>query len=434
MNNPTPTPSISAHTRALLPLPQGPRLIAYAQTHHQNDVPVSLLPLVIRETGITHVIVAAIHVNEGPGNITLNDHKPDDPRFATLWMEVAWLQGAGVKVLGMLGGAAQGSFGRLSGGDEEFEQYYLPLKSLITTQALNGLDLDIEEPVLHPPIKRLILRLRADFGPSFLITLAPVAPALLPLFPHLSGPDFSYFSLESDPQTRDAISWYNVQFYCGWGDAGTAWLYEAIVAAGWRPGRCVMGVVTNPANGSGHVETERLCGVLEYLRRRFGDGDEMGLAGSGFGGFGGVMGWEYLNSGLERSGETEPWRWVQRLGRSVRGVLEPVVMPPFPALPDVPVYQPAAEGQPVVGNATQQQISAPPPAAVPWTADRVRAILGGNQTEAQGEVPAQQQSTVQMPEESKIVALVQMGFERDIAINALVATEGNLDMAVEMLL
>jgi hypothetical protein len=81
-------------------------------------MPGSLLPLLTNNTGITHIIVAAIHVNEGPGNITLNDHTPDDGRFEQLWGEVKWMQGSGIKVLGMLGGAAKGSFERLGGSDE----------------------------------------------------------------------------------------------------------------------------------------------------------------------------------------------------------------------------------------------------------------------------------------------------------------------------
>lgn len=103
-----------------LPPSQGPRLIVYAQTFHDSAGNYhSLLPLLANNTGITHVIVAAIHLNEGPGNITLNDHTPDDKRYETLWGEVKWLQGSGIKVLGMLGGAAKGSYERLSGNDEQ---------------------------------------------------------------------------------------------------------------------------------------------------------------------------------------------------------------------------------------------------------------------------------------------------------------------------
>lgn len=104
----------------LLPTHEGPRLIVYAQTFHDPAGNYhSLLPLLTNNTGITHVIVAAIHVNDGPGNITLNDHTPDDKRFDALWGEVKWLQGSGIKVLGMLGGAAKGSYERLTGNEEQ---------------------------------------------------------------------------------------------------------------------------------------------------------------------------------------------------------------------------------------------------------------------------------------------------------------------------
>ena len=103
-----------------LPRTEGPRLIVYAQTFHDSaDNYHSLLPLLTNNTGVTHVIVAAIHLNEGPGNITLNDHTPEDKRYETLWGEVKWLQGSGIKVLGMLGGAAKGSYERLSGSEEQ---------------------------------------------------------------------------------------------------------------------------------------------------------------------------------------------------------------------------------------------------------------------------------------------------------------------------
>lgn len=109
----------STTTTALLPIGEGPRVIVYHQTIHRDGKYVSLLPLITNQTGVTHVIVAAIHLNEGPGNITLNDDPPHASKYETLWGEVAWLQASGVKVLGMLGGAAKGSFERLDGPDEQ---------------------------------------------------------------------------------------------------------------------------------------------------------------------------------------------------------------------------------------------------------------------------------------------------------------------------
>jgi hypothetical protein len=112
-------PTMTSAAPKLLPPTSGPRLIVYHQTFHDSQGSYhSLLPLLTNNTGVTHVIVAAIHLNDGPGNITLNDHPPDDKRYDQLWGEVAWLQGSGVKVLGMLGGAAKGTFEKLSGDDE----------------------------------------------------------------------------------------------------------------------------------------------------------------------------------------------------------------------------------------------------------------------------------------------------------------------------
>ena len=239
----------------LLPIGQGPRLIVYHQTlNAPNDgPPVSLLPLLTNNTGLTHVIVAAIHINEGSGNITLNDDPPEAAKHATLWGEMAWVQAAGVKVMALLGGAAKGSFERLDGDDvTRFEAYYTPLRDLLRRHRFDGCDLDIEEPTSLPGTIRLIDRLRADFGPKFLITLAPVATALLPNQPHLSGPAFDYRLLEQ--MRGHEIAWYNTQFYCGWGDATTTFWYDAIMSVGWPANKVVVGLVTNPGNGAGYVE------------------------------------------------------------------------------------------------------------------------------------------------------------------------------------
>jgi hypothetical protein len=119
---PPPPPTAVAEAAPIVLLPtttSPPRLVLYAQTHHQPDgSPISLLPLITQNTGATHVIVAALHIN-GPGNIHLNDHVPEDSRYDILWSEVRWLQGAGIKVMIMVGGAAKGSWERLSTTNDE---------------------------------------------------------------------------------------------------------------------------------------------------------------------------------------------------------------------------------------------------------------------------------------------------------------------------
>lgn len=296
----------------ILPVGEGPKVILYHQTHHRprSGEAVSLLPLITAATGVTHVIVAAFHVNDRPGDITLNDHKPDHERFETLWNETAWLQASGVKVLGMLGGAAKGTFARLDGDNAaRFESFYVPIRDIIRHHRLDGVDLDVEEEMSINGIVRLIDRLRADFGASFLITLAPVATALLPGQKHLSG--FDYSQLER--MRGHEIAWYNTQFYCGWGDASTTQWYDAIIFAGWRPEKVVFGLITNPHTGAGHVDFPQMSIVLSTLRSRYPT-------------FGGVMGWEYFNALPGR--QAKPWEWAANMSRTIRTPLPLAPNPP----------------------------------------------------------------------------------------------------------
>ncbi|KAL1970860.1 hypothetical protein VTN77DRAFT_2694 [Rasamsonia byssochlamydoides] len=272
------------------------RIVCYHQTIVPRDRGyVSMLPLLQNNTGVTHIILAAIHINAQPGNITLNDDPPDSPIYAPLWEEVPLVQRAGVKVMGMLGGAAIGSYHRLDGTQPEFEAYYGPLLAMIRRHGLDGLDLDVEEAMSLRGIIRLIDRLKADLGDDFIITLAPVAAALVGMG-NLSG--FDYRQLEQERGSK--ISWYNAQFYNGWGDPR---MYAAIIAQGWSPQKVVMGLLTNPGNGSqGYVPPGSVGPIIATLIGQFPD-------------FGGVMGWEYFNS---LPGDVEkPWQWAAALSLSM---------------------------------------------------------------------------------------------------------------------
>ena len=282
---------------------QRPRVITYYQTHHRNGAFVSLLPLVTEGTdsvGVTHVIVAAFHLNDPPGNINLNDDPPNAPLHDQVWEEVAILQDVGVKILCMLGGAAQGSFQRLDASDAQFESYYVPLREIICRYKFDGIDLDVEEEMSLRGIIRLVDRLKADFGPAFLVTLAPVAFALQGR-EHLSG--FDYEALEV--MRGNSIAWYNTQFYNNWGRLETFIDYDAILQRGWRPEKIVVGVLTNPGNGHGYVEYGQLQRTVSALAQFYT-------------GFGGVMGWEFYNS---MPGDVwEPWQWAHGMERIVRRV------------------------------------------------------------------------------------------------------------------
>jgi len=240
-----------------------------------------------------------------------NDHVPSDPRYLTLWAELRILQASGVKVLGMLGGAAKGSFTRLDQNEATFDAHYIPLRNMIRERGLDGLDLDVEEPMSLAGVIRLIDRLKSDFGDAFIITLAPVAAALLSDNPghNLSG--FSYEALEV--MRGKQIAWYNAQFYCGWGDMSKTDGFDFMVARGWPAQKIVVGMVTNPGNGSGWVPFEILQEVLKTLKQRYST-------------FGGVMGWEYFNS---LPGDREaPWKWAAFMTKHVRGRPAAVAPPP----------------------------------------------------------------------------------------------------------
>ncbi|HTJ33204.1 MAG TPA: glycosyl hydrolase family 18 protein, partial [Dactylosporangium sp.] len=261
--------------------------VVYYQTQYNGGSYVSPLPMLTNHTGVTDVIVAAIHLDSG-GIVHLNDNSPDDPMFTQMWSDLATMQASGVKVEAMLGGAAPGSYANLA---TDFSEYYPLLKNLIVEHHLDGIDLDVEESESLASIEQLINQLRSDFGSSFLITMAPVASALE------GGGNISGFSYDDLVHADgSAINWYNAQFYCGWGSLSSTANYDAIVAYGLVPAsKLVAGAVTNPSSCSGYVAPATLEKTVKKLVAEHPD-------------FGGVAGWEYFNS--EPGGTAAPWEWA----------------------------------------------------------------------------------------------------------------------------
>lgn len=297
-------PVLEMPTRAISELP---RLVIYFQTTHDPaGNPISMLPL-IYEKGIalTHLIVCSLHVNAG-SIIHLNDYAYDDPHFYTLWNETTVMKEAGVKVMGMIGGAAPGSFSTstLDAPDAAtFELYYSQVYDLIKRYGLQGMDLDVEQGMSQAGITRLVNRLNTDFGDDFIITLAPVASALED-GGNLSG--FDYKALASAAVTTSGlkmIDFLNAQFYSGFGTMATPADFERIVANGWDPAAVLAGQLTNPGNGGGYTSTPALNQTVIELVRTYGT-------------IGGIMGWEYFNS--EPGDTTAPWVWAQEMTEILR--------------------------------------------------------------------------------------------------------------------
>jgi hypothetical protein len=190
------------------------------------------------------------------------------------------------------------------------------------------LDIDIEESVSLSVPLRLLNALYRDLGPSFLLTMSPIASALLTSSTssfssspedtetNLSG--FSYFTLDAlatvPGSDTKLIKWFNAMFY-GHFPKGPPH-YEDVIEAGWEPERVVMGVLDCADDGqpNAFLDIERLREVVGMLKDKY---EEMG-------GFGGIAGWEYYNAGMsDGDGDTgvkvENWEWVRRVGQVLFG-------------------------------------------------------------------------------------------------------------------
>ncbi|KAL1748736.1 glycoside hydrolase family 18 protein [Schizophyllum fasciatum] len=276
------------------------RVAVYYQTQYDAGNYVSPLPLI---GFITHLYLAAYHLNfnKAGDSVTLNDHKPHDAYYDPMWPEISQLQDNGVKVIGMLGGAAPGTYDCLS--EENWDTYYPDLYQTIVDYDLDGMDLDVEQSTDIEVVTRLITQLKADFGQDFLITLAPVASALQESG-NLSG--FNYVDLEH--RVGGNISWYNAQFYSGFGSIFPDDQYVSIVehADGvFPPAKVVATTLTNPSLGGGYVDTDSVVQSIKDLVAVYGDQ------------FGGVAGWEYFAS-IPEAGS--PWKWAQLIHDTIHAV------------------------------------------------------------------------------------------------------------------
>ena len=286
-----------------------PRLIQYVQTFHPQDDEdghLSLLPLIQQDTGVTHVILAALHINGPNADITLNDDSPNSTIYDQTWSEAATLQDNGVKVMVMMGGAAQGSFdGRLCDSKTGAVQddYYLGLESTLRYHNVDGLDIDIEEPVPLACSINLVNRVRADFGDEFLISMAPVASDLTSTGGSAFG-SFSYSEFDQSDAGKQ-LDWYNGQYYSGFVQGSLEDSYEAAINNGYTPNRVVMGLLNSENDGSGFVGLDDVKGVIENLKSQYSD-------------FGGADGWEYFDAGSS-DGLSQPWQWTKEIGQALFG-------------------------------------------------------------------------------------------------------------------
>lgn len=282
------------------------RVIYYYQTQYSNGQYVSLAPIWAKLDSTTHkppvtdVMIAAFHLGhntDGSPYIHLNDNIPQDPMFNVMWPEVAKLQTYGVTTRMMLGGAAQGSYALLF---SDWKTFYPILASTLKQYKLNGIDLDVEETVTLPDIEKLITKLHADFGSTFLVTLSPVCSALWG-GANLSG--FSYTALAKSPAGAD-VAWYNGQFYSGFGSLQTTSDYDHAIKSGIFPaGKVVAGLIANPNDGFGYVPVKTVAATVKALVAQNTS-------------FGGVADWEYFDA--LPGGPANPVEWARIMKTAMR--------------------------------------------------------------------------------------------------------------------
>ncbi|KAI0419282.1 glycoside hydrolase [Xylaria grammica] len=251
-----------------------------------------------QKTYATNVLMGEFGIRNK--TMRLNAGDPDAAANDWFWDEIKTVQDAGIKVSMWF---RQG-YEFLKANNPTFDSYYALVNKTIRDHGFAGIDLDIEDgesgcgddSMTLEDTVHLIQRLRADFGPDFIITLAPVSNALLD---DGSVSCFSYRALEK--RAASDISWYNAQFYGGsWEGLKTPAYYERCVEeGGWKPERIVTTITTSsdftyPLPRSSWIGLNETGPTIETLAGKYA-------------GFGGVGGFDYYDA--EPGGYEHPWQW-----------------------------------------------------------------------------------------------------------------------------
>jgi chitinase len=233
------------------------------------------------------IIVSSIHFDrdkQGNKYIYLNDNKPNDPCFDTLWTDVQKAYSQGVCITLMIGGAG-GAYQELF---SDFDTYYPQLVSLLNEKNfICGIDLDIEEEVDINQVKMLINCLIRDFGEQFIITMAPIAPSLMNDQIGMGG--FVYKELYNSPEGK-YIQWFNTQCY----ESFSYDTYKRIIDNGYPPEKIVMGMMSGQFNKQTFKNAIHECVKIKQTYPEFP----------------GVYDWEYLNAPPDKS---DPSQWCKLL-------------------------------------------------------------------------------------------------------------------------
>ncbi|KAI3338996.1 glycoside hydrolase [Ustulina deusta] len=183
-SRPTATDAVGELVLAAAITRDGCKVIQYcgSRTNDQGaKFHIDLLVNTNKNTYATNVLMGEFSIDDK--TMRLNGGNPDAASNEWFWSEIKTVQDAGVKQSMWL----RQVYEILKDNNGTFDTYYALVNKTITDHSYDSIDLDIEggqsscgdDSMNLDDTVHLIRLLRADFGPDFIITLAPVSNALL---------------------------------------------------------------------------------------------------------------------------------------------------------------------------------------------------------------------------------------------------------------
>jgi hypothetical protein len=229
------------------------------------------------EYSATNLIVSSLHF--GDNKVYLNDNEPDDEKFKQLWEETKSLSEDELHISCMIGGAG-GAFKELF---SNFDLYYGKLSEFLVSKPwIKGINLDVEETVTMENIKKLISKIRSDFGGNFVISMAPVSSAMESDQPGMGG--FVYKDLFNSTE-GGMVDYFNCQCYGSF----SLDTYKNIIDNGYPEDKIVMGMM------SGQFKDNSFVSIIHDIKEKYPN-------------VCGFYDWEYLDAPPNKE---DPYEWAK---------------------------------------------------------------------------------------------------------------------------
>lgn len=238
---------------------------------------------------VTHIHLSSIHFgldDNAKPYIHLNNNDPRDQKFDSVWNDLKKCKEKGIKIVLMVGGAG----GAYQVMFSKYATYRNMLFNIVDKyrDIIDGLDLDIEEPVTLDNIQMLINDIHLEYGNDFIISMTPLTASLTTDEPGMGG--FSYKDLYISDVGK-YITYFNVQCY----ETFSVDNHNDMIKNGYPADMINMGMISSM----------NLNAVLDTIKQIV-SGDNM-LAG--------VYNWEYFDSPPDA--EKNPAQWSKEIYKAI---------------------------------------------------------------------------------------------------------------------